>query len=63
MENQKLVSFEELHLDFKSQGLVETEQETEAVLLLFEHQGLLKKQVFKDTNTIWYQQTGKDVIG
>ena len=57
----KLVSFEELHLQFKSEGLVLTEQETEAVLILFCHQGLLEKQVFSDTNTIWYRRTGKTV--
>ena len=65
MTDDKLVSFEELHLDFKSKGLVKTEQETEAVLILFCHQGLLEKQVFGDTNTIWYRRTGKtaeDVI-
>lgn len=56
---QKLMSFEELHLDFKSKGLVKTEAETEAVLILFCHQGLLEKQVFPDTNTIWYRRTGK----
>jgi len=56
----KLVSFEELHLDFKSQGLVESEQETEAVLILFCHEGYLEKQVFEDTNTIWYKRTGKE---
>lgn len=61
MEETKLVSFEELHLDFKSKGLVQTEQETEAVLILFCHQGLLEKQVFEDTNTIWYKRTGLDI--
>ena len=54
------MSFEELHLDFKAQGLVKTEQETEAVLILFEHKGLLEKQVFPDTNTIYYRRTGKE---
>lgn len=57
-----LVSFEELHLQFKKEGLVETEQETEAVLILFCHQGYLTKQVFPDTNTIWYQRTGKNPV-
>ena len=61
MTDDKLVSFEELHLDFKSKGLVKTEQETEAVLSLFCHQGLMEKQVFKDTNQIWYRRTGKEV--
>ena len=61
MTDDKLVSFEELHLIYKADGLVETEQETEAVLILFCHQGLLEKQVFKDTNTIWYRRTGKTV--
>lgn len=56
----KLVSFEELHLQFKKEGLVETEQETEAILILFCHQGFLEKQPFKDTNTIWYRRTGKN---
>lgn len=58
---EKLVSFEELHLEFKKDELVETEQETEAMLILFCHQGLLEKQVFKDTNTIWYRRTGKTI--
>jgi len=49
-DNEKLMSFEELHLDFKAKGFVQTEQETEAVLILFEHKGLLKKQVFPNTN-------------
>lgn len=57
--NDKLLSFEELHLEYKQQGLVETEQETEAVLILFCHEGYLEKQVFQDTNTIWYRRTGK----
>lgn len=61
MNKQGLVSFEELHLKFKKDGLVETEQETEAVLILFCHQGLLEKQVFSDTNTIWYRRTGKTI--
>lgn len=59
--SEKLVSFEELHLQFKNEGLVKTEQETEAILILFEYDGLLEKQVFKDTNTIWYRRTGKTV--
>lgn len=59
MNDNKLLSFEDLHLEFKSQGLVKDEFETEAVLILFCHQGLLEKQVFKDTNTIWYRRTGK----
>lgn len=54
-----LVSFEELHLEFKAQGLVKEEFETEAVLILFCYEGLLEKQVFKDTNTIWYRRIGK----
>ena len=58
-DNEKLMSFEELHLDFKAKGLVQTEQETEAVLILFEHKGLLKKQVFPNTNTMYYKMTGK----
>lgn len=57
----KLVSFEELHLDFKSKGLVQTEQETEAVLILFCHQGLLEKQVMENSNQIWYRRTGKEI--
>lgn len=61
IQNEKLMSFEELHLDFKAQGLVKTEQETEAVLILFEHKGLLEKQVFPDTNTIYYRRTGKEI--
>lgn len=63
--NNKLVSFEELHLEFKKKGLVKEEWETEAVLILFCQQGLMEKQVFKDTNTIWYRRTDKtreDVI-
>lgn len=56
---EKLVSFEELHLEFKQQGLVKDEYETEAVLILFCHQGLLEKQVFPGTNTIWYRRTTK----
>jgi len=60
MTDDKLVSFEELHLDFKAKGLVKTEQETEAVLLLFCHKGMLERQFFKDTNTIWYRRTGKE---
>lgn len=59
--SEKLVSFEELHLQFKNEGLVKTEQETEAILILFEYDGLLEKQVFNDTNTIWYRRTGKTV--
>lgn len=61
MTDSKLVSFEELHLDFKSKGLVKTEHETEAVLSLFCAQGLLEKQVMKDTNQIWYRRTGKEI--
>lgn len=55
----KLMSFEELHLEFKQQGLVNDESETEGVLIYFCHVGLLEKQVFQDTNTIWYRRTGK----
>lgn len=55
----KLMSFEELHLDFKQKGLVTEEYQTEAVLTLFCFQGLMEKQVFPDTNTIWYRRTGK----
>lgn len=56
-----LMSFEDLHLMYKSQGLVETEQETEAVLIMLCHEGFLNKQVFEDTNQIWYQRTGKEL--
>lgn len=58
---EKLVSFEELHLQFKQDGLIEDEHETEAILILFCHQGLLEKQVFPNTNQIWYRRTGKTV--
>lgn len=61
IQNDKLMSFEELHLDFKAKGLVQTEQETEAALILFVHKGLLEKQVFPDTNTIYYRMTGKKI--
>ncbi len=57
--SEKLMSFEELHLEYKKQGLVNTEQETEAILILFCYEGYLEKQVFKDTNTIWYRRTEK----
>lgn len=59
LPNENLISFEELHLDFKTKGLVESEQETEAILILFEHKGLLEKQIFPDTNTAYYRLTGK----
>ena len=52
----KLFSFEELHSDFKSQGLVETKQQTEASLIKLCRMGLFKKQVMKNTNQILYRK-------
>lgn len=57
----ELVSFEEFHLEFKSKGIVSDESETEALLLYLCHVKYLEKQVFKDTNTIWYRKTGKTI--
>lgn len=56
-----LLSFEDLYLEFKNQGLVDDESEAEAVFILFCHLGLLEKQVFVDTNTIWYIRTDKTI--
>lgn len=59
MRKEGLLSFEDLHLELKNKGLVNDEFETEAVLILFCHYGMLEKQVFPETNQIWYRRTGK----
>jgi len=50
------MSFEDLHLDFKSKGLVETEEETEVALQLLCFEGKLEKQAMKNSNQIWYRR-------
>ena len=57
----KLVSFEELFLDMKTKGIVKDEYEMEALLIYLVHVKYLEKQVFPDTNTIWYRRTGKTI--
>lgn len=52
-----LQSFEEIHLDFKSQGLVETKQQTKDALIKLCREGLYEKQVMKDTNQTYYRKT------
>lgn len=52
-----LVSFEEMHLFLKKQDIVKSECETEALLIYLCHVGYLERQVFPETNTIWYRRT------
>jgi len=57
----KLFSFEEMHLEMKAEGIVKEECETEGLLIYLCHVGYLEKQVFPETNTIWYKKTGKTI--
>lgn len=61
MSSDKLLSFEDLYLDLKTVGIVSNENEMEAVLIYLCHVGYVEKQVFPDTNTIWYRKTGKTI--
>ena len=57
----KLFSFEEMHLEMNAEGIVQDESETEALLIYLCFVGYLEKQVFPETNTIWYRKTGKTI--